>query len=87
MSNYEDEEDDELQNEEPAPAAENRPARSSGNRNFFIALGILALIFILVTAFLVFLYFSRSRGTETADIRATNSAIETANVQTAVAAT
>lgn len=88
MSNYEDDDlDDELQNEEQAPEEELSAPRSSGNRNFLIALGILGAVFILVTAALAFLYLSRSRGGAASDISATNVAIETANAQTVVAAT
>jgi len=88
MSNYEDDDlDDELQNDEQAPVEEVRAARPAGNRNFLLALGILGGVFVLVTAVLVFLYLSRPRGGETADISATNAAIQTANAQTAVAAT
>ncbi len=88
MSNYEDDDlDDELQNEEQAPEEELSAPRSSGNRNFLVALGILGAVFILVTAALAFLYLSRSRGGAASDISATNVAIETANAQTVVAAT
>jgi hypothetical protein len=88
MSNYEDDElDDELNNEEQAPEEEVREARPAGNRNFLLALGILGGLFVLVTIVLVLLYLSRPRTGATSDISATNAVIQTANAQTAVAAT
>ncbi len=88
MSDYDDDElDDELDNDEQAAEAEPGEPRRGGNRNFLIALGILASLFVLVTVVLVVLYLSRRGGGETADISATNQVIQTANAQTAIAAT
>lgn len=90
MTNYDDDElDEEIENEEPASVDETGGSRPSGSRNFLIALGVLGLIFILVAAVLLILYFNRTggKGAQTANINATNVAIQTANAQTAVAAT
>ncbi len=88
MTNYEDDDlDDELANDEQVPVEGQGKARSTGNRNFFIALGVLGGIFVLVTIALVFVYLSRPKGSATANISATNAVIQTANAQTAVAAT
>jgi LPXTG-motif cell wall-anchored protein len=88
MSNYEDDDlDDELNNEEQAPAEEAGEPRPAGNRNFLVALGILGGLFVLVTIVLVLLYLNKPKSGSTSNISATNAAIQTANAQTAVAAT
>lgn len=89
MTNYDDDElDDELDNNEQAQTDEAGEARPSGSRNFLIALGILGGLFILVTVVLLLLYFNRPQGgSETANINATNAAIQTANAKTVAAAT
>jgi hypothetical protein len=89
MSDYDDEIDDELEEIGAPDEAEEgeSTAAPASNRNFLLALGVLAGVFVLVTILLALIYLSGPRGTMTANINATNEAILAANTQTAAAAT
>jgi preprotein translocase subunit SecG len=67
----------------------NGAAGGGSNRNFFLALGILGGLFLVITIVLVLLWLNNRQpvDTERANINATNQAILTANAQTAMAAT
>jgi hypothetical protein len=87
MSNYDDDELDEVEGEE-TPVEEEAASNGNGNRNFLVALGILGGIFLLLIIGLVALFLTRqSGGSEAANIQRTNDAIFAANTQTAGAAT
>lgn len=88
MTDYDDDIDDDVENNEPAEG-DSGAAAPSGNRNFILALGIMGAIFILVLIALVWFWLSRGSqgGGAQADIDATNQVIMTANAATASAAT
>lgn len=87
MTTYNDDQlEDEIESQEEQVEEE---AAGGNNRNFFLALGILGGLFLVVTIVLVLLWLNNRQpdGAEVASISATNVAIQTANAQTAVAAT
>lgn len=87
MTNFEDDDIDEVEGEEPEEGGAAAPA---GNRNFMLALGIMGGVFVLIIIALALLWLnSRGRGTQqgNVDINATNQVIMTANAGTAGAAT
>jgi hypothetical protein len=91
MTTYDDDDVDEgYQNEDqPLEEEEVESAEAGNNRNFYLALGILGGLFLVVTIVLVLLWLNNQQPSngETASINATNVAIKTANAQTAIAAT
>lgn len=86
MTNYEEDDLEEVEGNEPLDEAEAAPA--ANNRNFLLALGVLGGIFLLLIIGLVILFLNRRPGgTEAGMIQQTNQAIMTANAATAGAAT
>lgn len=87
MTNYEDDDLDE-EMEDEVVEEEGEGAAPSSNRNFLLALGILGGIFVLVIIGLAVLYLTRPRTSpEISSVELTNVVINTANAQTAEAAT
>lgn len=86
MTNYEEDDLEEVEGNEPLDEEEAAPA--ANNRNFLLALGVLGGIFLLLIIGLVILFLNRRPGgTEAGNIQLTNQAILTANAATAAAAT
>ncbi len=90
MTDYNNDDLDDYEEVEEAPVEEVEQENGNGNgRNFWLALGILGGIFVLLVIALIFVINSRPRGTGVTgvDIDATNAVIMTANAATANAAT
>jgi len=90
MTTFDNDEMDEIFDIEEQPIdEEGSPSGAGSNRNFFLALGVLAGLFLVVTIALALLWLNnrQSSNVEMAGISATNAIIMTANAQTAMAAT
>lgn len=90
MTDYNNDDLDDYEEVEETPVEEVERENGNGNgRNFWLALGILGGIFVLLVIALIIVFYSRQRGTDVTnvDIDATNAVIMTANAATANAAT
>ena len=88
MTDYNNDDLDDYEEVEETPVEEQENGNGNGNgRNFWLALGILGGIFLLLVIALIIVFLSRPRGTDVTNINATNAVIMTANAATANAAT
>lgn len=88
MTDYNNDDLDDYEEVEETPVDEQGNGNGNGNgRNFWLALGILGGIFVLLVVALIIVFLSRQRGTDVTNIDATNAVIMTANAATANAAT
>ena len=90
MTDYNNDDLDDYEEVEETPVDEQENGNGNGNgRNFWLALGILGGIFILLVIALIILlpYLRRDPNVAVVDIEATNVVISTANAATAAAAT
>ncbi len=88
MSNFEDDDLDEDVGGIEQPIVQEIETTSGNNRNFLLALGVLGGVFVILIIALVLLFLNRRpETTAAASIRETNSAILSANTQTAGVAT